>query len=464
MSSATLVGTVVPMPDVDLTMDPRVLTVALAASTLTAILVSLLPAIQLFQVAPGAVLKDGGGAGRGRSGQRVLVATQVAASVVLLAAAVVVFSAFQRVLTAHDGSDPRGLTDVGISIRQSMPDAAARIAFYRDVLARADADPDISGAAWTSTIPPFEWSTRVSVFRRGEEPTAAALAGHELELGLRVMAVSVSEGFLDVMRIPLVRGRMFSPTDDERAAPVTIVSRRVADELWPDQDPIGRMLAWPAVEGPPRAPLRVVGVAADTRGLSPGAPPPSTIYLPFAQHPSVHLLVARGRSNAPVDEQTLRRIVADVSPLVTVTGGRTLFDRLQQEARPQLTASAWIGVFGAIALMLAAIGLYGVMAQNVLQRTRELAVRSALGASPGGILATVLGDGLRLTVLGGVAGALGAIAVFQLLRSLFTGVHAVDAGPAAVAVAVLAIALLAAMYIPARRAARLKPLDALRSD
>ncbi|MGH7464793.1 MAG: ABC transporter permease, partial [Longimicrobiales bacterium] len=462
--SATLVRTVIPMTDVDVAMDLRVLAVALAAAALTAILVSLLPAIQLFQVAPGAVLKDGGGAVRRRSGQRMLVAAQVAASIVLLAAAAIVFSAFHRVLTAHDDADPRGLTDVGLSIRESIPDAAARVAFFRAVLARAAADPDIAGAALTSTIPPFQWSMRTSVFRRGEEPPPAVLAGRELELGLRVMAVSVSGSFFDVMRIPLVRGRMFSTRDDERAAPVAIVSRAVADELWPGQDPVGRMLAWPAVEGPPRAPLRVVGVAADTRGLAPTAPPPLTIYLPFTQHPGVHILVARGRAHQPVAENTLRRIIADVNASVDVVGGRTLFDRLQQEARPQLTASAWIGVFGAIALLLAAIGLYGVVAQNVLQRTRELAVRSALGATPIGILTTVLGDGMRLTALGGIAGALGAIAAFRLLRSLFTGVHAVDVLPVAVAVAVLAIALLAATYLPARRAARLQPLDALRSD
>lgn len=463
--SATLVRTVVSMSGLELGMDLRVLAVALAASTLTAILVSLMPAMQIFRLAPGAVLKDGGGGAlRRRSGQRVLVAAQVGASVVLLSSAAIVFSAFQRVLDVHDGLEPRGLTDVGLHARTSSPDTTAGIAFLRAVLARAKSDPDIANAAVASTIPPFQWSAGASVFRRGEEPPRDALIGREAELGLRVHTVRISEDFFDVMRIPLVRGRAFTASDDERAAPVVIVSRRVADELWPNQDPVGQFLAWPAVEGPPRAPLRVVGAVGDTRDLSPTAPPPLVIYLPFAQHAGAHILLARARGNAAVPPGTLRRIVAEVNPNVAVLGGRTLFDRLQGEVRPQRTASAWIGVFGAIALLLASIGLYGVVAQGVLQRTREIAVRSALGATPRGILALVLGDGMRLAAFGGIAGALGAVAALRVLRSLFTGVQSVDLLPATVAAVGLAVAMLAASYVPARRAARLNPVDALRSD
>jgi ABC-type antimicrobial peptide transport system permease subunit len=137
---------------------------------------------------------------------------------------------------------------------------------------------------------------------------------------------------------------------------------------------------------------------------------------------------------------------------------------LRGEVRPQRTASAWIGVFGAIALLLAAIGLYGIVAQSVLQRSRELAVRSALGASPRGILVAVLGDGMRLAAIGGVVGGLGSLAALRVLRSVFTGVQSDDLRPAAAAVAILALAMLAATYLPARRASRLNPVDALRSD
>jgi predicted permease len=459
--SATLVRTVVDMSDLDLGMDLRVLAVALAASTLTAILVSLLPAMQILRLAPGAILKDGVGAVRRRSaGQRALVVGQVGASLVLLSAAGIVFSAFQRVLAAHDEVDPSGLTDVRL-----QGDTTSQAVFYRELLARAASDPEIEGAAVTSTVPPFQWASRATVFRRGEEPPAGALVGRELELGLRVEAVDVSPGFFDVMRIPLLVGRTFAAGDDERSDPVVIVSRRLADALWPREDPIGQLVAWPVIEGPPRPPLRVVGIAADTRDMSLADEPPLAMYLPFTQRPERGLiLVLRGRGGQAVSPATVGRLVEAVEPSVTVRGSRTLDDRLKGEVRPQRTASAWIAVFGAIAVLLAAIGLYGIIAQSVLQRTRELAVRSALGASPLGILASVLSDGMRLAAIGGVAGGLGSLAALQVLRSVFTGVQGADLRPTALAVAILAFAMLAATWLPARRASRLNPVDALRCD
>jgi ABC-type antimicrobial peptide transport system permease subunit len=189
------------------------------------------------------------------------------------------------------------------------------------------------------------------------------------------------------------------------------------------------------------------------------------MYLPIAQVPPWNLvLVLRGRAGAPVAPAALRRLVAAVDPTMVVLGGKTLQDELENQLRPHRTASAWIAVFGAIALLLASIGLYGVVAQGVLQRTRELAVRAALGASPQGILRAVLGDGMRLVAIGGVAGGLTALATFRVLQSLFTGVQAVDMRSAALAAAILVIGMLLAGYLPARRAARLNPLDALRCE
>jgi predicted permease len=466
VSSAALVHSVVSIPGMDVGMDVRVLVAALGATVLTSLLVSLVPALQIVRVPPGAVLKEGGGAVRRRSagGQRTLVAAQVGTSLVLLSAAAIVFSAFHRVLTAHDAVDPAGLTDIDLRVVSSIHDTTRQVAFYRAVLVRAAAEPSIAGAALTNTIPPFAWGSHATVFRRGEEPSPGAPAGHESEHGLRVEAVWISADFFDVMRLPVVRGRAFTASDNEQSAPVVIVSRRVADALWPGQNPIGRFLSAPSAKGPPRPPLRVVGVAADTRDIALTSVP-LAMYVPFAQHPGSDLgLVVRGRDNLPVPLTTVRRLVAEVDAGVAVEGGETLLEELRAQLRPQRAASAWIGAFGIIALLLAAIGLYGVMAQGVLQRTRELAVRSALGASPGGILRTVLGDGLRLVAIGGVVGALGALAAFRVLQSLFTGVAAADLRAVVVAVAALALAMLAATILPARRAARLNPVDALRSD
>jgi predicted permease len=464
--SATLVRTVVSMEGMDLGMDLRVLMIAIAASTLTAIVVALVPALQIFRLPAGAVLKDGGGAVRRRSpGQRALVTAQVGASLILLSASAIVFSSFQRVLHAHGGFDPRGLSDVRLEVEMAQPDTARLLAFYRAVLERAESEPAVTGAALTTTVPPFNWATRATVFRHGEEPPPAELVGRELELGLRVSAVQVSGDFFTVMRIPLVRGRTFTAHDEARSQPVAIVSRRLAAALWPASEPIGQYVAWPAVDGPARLPLRVVGVAEDTRDVSLGGETTLAMYLPYTQHPHVNpILLLRETGGAALSDVTIRRIVAAVDPNVKVLGARTLFDRLQDEVRPQRTASAWIGMFGLIALLLASIGLYGVIAQSVLQRTRELAVRSALGATARGILATVLGEGMRLAALGAILGGLGTVAALRVVRSLFTGVESIDLVSAASALAVLALAMLAATYVPARQASRLNPVDALRCD
>lgn len=465
VGSASLVHTVVPLEGVELGMDARVLAIAVAASTVTAVIVALVPALQVIRVPTGAVLKDSGGVMRRSAGQRVLVAAQVGASLVLLSASTIVFSSFQRTLHIRDGLDPRVLTDVRLEIERLESTPARHRTFFHDLLAHAATDPAIAGAALTTTIPPFQWAPHATVFRHGEEPPRAALAGRELELGLRVSAVHVSAEFFMVLGIPLLRGRTFTARDDASSELVTIVSRQLAEALWPASDPIGEYLAWPSLEGPTRPPLRVVGIAADTRDISLDGDTRPAMYLPYTQKPGINpLLLLRGKGDAGISEAAVREIVATVDPNVMVLGARTLHDRLRDEVQPQRTASAWIGVFGLIALLLASMGLYGVIAQGVLQRTRELAVRSALGATSRGILATVFGEGLRLAAAGGIMGVIGAVAALQVLRSLFTGIESIDLLSASVAVTALAIAMVAATYVPARRASRLDPMAALRCD
>jgi predicted permease len=468
--SAALVHTVVPLSNPDLSMDLRVLAVALAAATLTAILVSALPSMQIVRLPPGAVLKDGTGVGRRRStGQRFLVAAQVGASLVLLTAAAAVFGSIQRVLAAHDGFDPRGLSDVRFDFHLSARDreTASRtstLPFYLEIAERAPSHPVIEGAAVASTIPPFQWSTRATLFRQGEEPPSSELAGREMELGLRVETIAVSPTFFDVMRIRLLRGRGFTASDRGGSEPVAIVSERVAQALWTTEDPIGKVIAWPRVEGPPRAPVRVVGVAADTRDLSLSDRPTLAMYVPAHQNPDYYnALIIRSQASMVVLEEAVRSLAAGIDPTGIVIEGRTLADRLKSEVTPQRTATAWIGVFGMVALLLACIGLSGVVAQSVLQRTRDLAIRSALGATPAGILVTILGGGMRLAAMGGIIGFVGVLAAHGMLRSMFA---TVQLAPEAIAwpAALLGVAVLAASYIPARRAAHLRPADVLRCD
>ncbi len=266
------------------------------------------------------------------------------------------------------------------------------------------------------------------------------------------------------MGIPIVRGRAFTEHDDAQSPAVVVVSQRLAETLWPGQDALGKMLVRFASIGQ-KTPMHVVGVAHDTRHASLMEDPPPMMYVPIAQHPSGYAyLVLRARNDAPIGAAVIRRILGDVPDRLAVYNGVWMADRITEELRPQRVASAWIGAFGAIALLLAALGLYGVVSQGVLQRTRELAVRTALGATPAGIVRLVIGDGMRVIVPGLLLGMAGSIVAVGVLRHELAGIGGVDARALTLAAVVLAVAMAAASAVPARRAARLDPTDALRCD
>jgi ABC-type antimicrobial peptide transport system permease subunit len=239
----------------------------------------------------------------------------------------------------------------------------------------------------------------------------------------------------------------------------------MADALWPNENPIGKLVVWPDRRGARRDPMRIVGVVADVAfaGLTKGPVP--AMYLPLAQQPvSYNLtLVMRGRGGALVADTVVRALVHAAAPSLTVSSGR-LTPRMREEVAPQRKASAFMGAFGAVALFLAALGLYGIIAQGVLQRTRELAVRAALGASPRELLRLVLSDGLLLTATGAALGAVGSAFSVRVLRAMYPGLDTIDLTACAAAITVLLTAALAASYLPARRAAALNVTEALRAD
>lgn len=177
------------------------------------------------------------------------------------------------------------------------------------------------------------------------------------------------------------------------------------------------------------------------------------------------MLVVRARRDDGVNQETWRRIGSSAGHAVQLEHTpKMLYERMSDDLRSERTASAWVGVFGVIALLLAALGAYGVLAQSVLQRTRELAVRSVLGATPTDLFAMVTAEAARLAIAGGVLGAASGVIAFRVVHAMFSTVSVLDIGPAAVAVALLAVAMSVATWIPARRAARLDPAALLRSD
>lgn len=467
--SQTIVSTIAGIPTrvgLDVTLDRRVLILALGVSAFTALVVSIAPVLQVMHVSPGAVLKDGAaGAVRRRSlGQRALVVVQVAAALVLLASSGVVYNAFRRVLAMDLGFDNRGLTVASADYWEPRLDSAGAIAYQREWLRRAAEEPGIAAVAVASVIPPAAWARALWVFRGGEEPPPGTRLGDSPAGGMRTYMNIVSPGFFDVMKLPITMGRGFLESDDDRGEPVIVVSRRLAAIAWPNENPLGKMLSLPAKQGKRRPAMRVVGVVSDVRFASIFDDAPPVAYMPAAQHPGENIIFAvRSRDGGVVPDATIRRIGAATDARVPMYTN-VITDKIDEQLGPQRVASAWIGVFGVVALVLAATGLYGVVAQGVLLRMRELAVRSALGATPGGLVSLVIGDGMRIAGVGAVVGVVAAAAALELLQSQFDGVTLGDARGAVAAVGVVCVAMLAACWAPARRAGRLNPGDALRCD
>jgi len=379
--SHSIASTVAGMParvGLDVTLDRRVLILALGVCAFTALVVSVAPVLQVMHVSPGAVLKDGAaGAVRRRSfGQRALVAAQVAAALVLLASAAIVYNTFRRVLAVDLGFDARGLTAASADYWEPKLDSAEGIAYYREWMRRAAEDPGIVAVAAASVVPPASWARTRWIFRGGEEPPPGTRLGDAPEGGMRVYFDMVSPGFFDVMKLPITMGRGFLESDDDRGERVVVVSRRLAAIAWPNENPLGKMLSLPASGSKRLPPMRVVGVTGDVKFASIFDDAPPVAYVPAAQHPGeTHRFVVRSLTGDGVPDATIQRIGTATDSRVPIYSN-IVTDVLGEQLGPQRVASAWIGVFGVIALLLAAIGLYGVVAQGVLHRTRELNARS----------------------------------------------------------------------------------------
>ena len=413
---------------------------------------------------PATVLRDGGaGAVRRRGfGQRVLVVAQIAASLVLLASAAIVLNTFRRALATDPGFDPRGLTATAADLAEAKLDSAEAVAYWRAWLQRAAEEPAIAGAALASVVPPAPWSSPRWIFRTGEEPPPGVRPRRRRPAGVRAHFAVVSPGFFDVMSLRIVAGRDFRD-DDEGADPAVVVSRRLAAALWPGENPLGRLISLPAGDGPRRPPMLVVGVADDVRLASIFDDPPPVAYVPRRSTPVTVCSCSCGAGGTGRARGDARAMGEAIDARVS-TYTRTVSELIDAQTRPQRVASAWIGAFGAIALLLAAVGLYGVVAQGVVQRTRELAVRSALGATPAGLVSLVISQGMRMAAIGAVIGAAAGAAALRALQTQFAGVSLADARGAVIAVVVVGVVMAAACYVPARRAARLSPVMALRAD
>jgi putative ABC transport system permease protein len=331
-----------------------------------------------------------------------------------------------------------------------------RRAFSSECLAQLEATPGVESAALTLSLPLFQGSGWQSVFITGDKsvPESKDLPSAAF--------TPVSSNYFDVMGIRLLAGRMFNEADTATSTPVVVVNQTLARRLWPGEDPVGKRLKQGFAED--KTPWReVMGVVSDVRQNGIDRDPPMQVYIPLQQEPMRSLIVVARTAGDPLAmasmiEERIHSIDKDL-PVFNV---RTMDQLLDESIAQQQMAMALLGSFALLALMLAAMGIYGVMSYAVTQRTHEIGVRMAMGAQPSDVLRLVVGQGLTLALIGVAVGISAALAMTRLMASMLFGVSSTD--PLTfISISLLLIAVAAlACYVPARRAARVDPMVALR--
>jgi putative ABC transport system permease protein len=445
-------------------LDTNVLLFTLGVSVLTGVVFGLAPAFQTSNVNLHDTLKEGGRSGRGvvRRGVRdALVVFEIFVAVVLLVGAGLLVRSFARLQQVDPGFEPRGVLAMQVSLPQSKyKDGAARAAFDRQVLEAVRALPGVRGAATVTTLPMSGWNQSGSFQIEGRQVAPGESSPH----GDRWMP---SDDYFQTMGIPLVRGRYFDARDTAEAPFVVIVSEALARKYWPGEDPVGKRITFDRVPNTQDSRWReVVGVVAHVRNEGLEGESRGQYYVPYAQRPNGAdlFLVARTDAEPSSLATAVRGAVAGVDRDLPVYRVTTM-EKLVAESMAQRRFSMFLfGVFAALALLLAVVGLYGVMSYAVAQRTHEIGLRMALGAQARDVLRMVVGQGMLLVALGLGLGLLGALLLTQLMKSLLFGVSATDPLTyAGIALLLGAVALLAS-YLPARRATKVDPMVALRYE
>ena len=426
------------------------------------------PAFAAWRVSLNAVLKSASPHGTASaSASRVrdgLATAEVMLTVVLLIAAGLLLRSYANVLHAPMGFDPERLLIVETVLSPSAyKSASARSAFYEGVLQRVRTLPSVSGAGYVN-YPPLTFKGGRAYFSvEGEPPPQPAESS-------RNMAVDrvITDGYLTTLGVPLVRGRHLDEQDRDGAPFTVVVNELFAARHWPDRDPIGRRIRFGTGD---RAPwLTVVGVVGNVRHMALDMPVEPEVYIPagqvavdatffWPQH-----LVVRSSGNTAALAASIRRAVADVDPNEPVSNIRWMNDVFDSELLNRNTQMTLVAIFAGLALLMASIGLYGVLSYAVAQRVPEIGVRMALGAEPRGVAGMIVRHGGVVALVGIALGLAAALAGSRLIESLLYGVSSRDPVIfASAAVALLCVALLAC-WLPARRAAAVDPLIALRAE
>jgi putative ABC transport system permease protein len=440
-----------------------VLAFAVALALLTAIVVSLLPALRVSRPNLNESLqkraRTSGTSAGGSRVQRALIASEVALALVLLVGAGLMIRSFRSLEAAPTGFKPDHLLTVRVPlVNYKYAPGPQSAAFYRNLLERIEAIPGVRAAGMANNLPFTGFHTSVDF---PDPPNWSGGPGQLFYVETR----SVSPGYFQAMGIPLKEGRDFSQTDNQKDAPcVRIVNEAMARRYWSGEDPVGKQVPGACRNN---APALIVGLVADSKWDSVDSQVDPEIFVPYAQIPFASFLVTfaiRTASNPTDVAAAVRRAIWEVDQGQPVIQVRTMQDVVLESLWRQHLSATMLGIFAAFAVLLAAVGIYGVFSYSVTQRTHEIGIRTALGASREDILRMVVREGLLLTATGVGAGIVAALALTRLLASLLYGVRPRDPLTfVALSLLLTAVAVLAS-YFPARRATKVDPIEALRYE
>ncbi len=430
----------------------EVLAFSFLASIVCGVVFGLMPALQASRSNPSEFLKEGergSTANRGRT-RSVLVVAEVGMSLVLLVGAGLLVKSFARLMDVNPGFDADHLLTFNVGLPAST-DAARQFAFYRDVMQRLQALPGVRSVGAVSRLP----------LAGGNSGRSFKVPGIDKDYSADIR-VSTPDYFR-TMGMSLMKGRNFSESDLGSAVNVAIVNEALAREVFPGQDPIGRQLT---DFGPDSLTLQIIGVVGNVRHVGLDTAPHSEIYqlLGQAQWPSVYVAMRSATSDATSLTSLAQSAVWSVNKDVPLANVRTMQELIANSVQRRRFSMLLLAIFAGVAMVLAAIGLYGVMSYSVAQRTKEIGIRMALGARRPDVVALVVKQGMALVLAGIVAGTVLSLAMTRLMAGMLFGISATDPLTFVGVAMLLGVVAFFANYLPARRGASVDPMVALRYE
>ncbi|HKC86552.1 MAG TPA: ABC transporter permease, partial [Blastocatellia bacterium] len=448
----------------EVAVDMRALGFTLAVSLLTGIIFGLAPALQASRPDLNERLKEGARGAASSAGHRrmrsLLVVSEIALSLVLLVGAGLLMRSFLKLQAVAPGFNPNNMLTMRVSLEGPNYDKAeSRIAFYDQLLDKIKALPGVQSVGARSHIPLVPADNYANL--------AFAVEGRLSDPANRHTAYynTVSPDLFRTMEIPVSKGRQFNEHDDQKAQKVIIINETLSRRYFPGEDPIGKRMTFNDENPKEEDWATIVGVVKDTKPLALDSKPAPEMYMPFAQRPARYMALMIRTTNKP--ESVAAAVLRNVQALDRnqLAYGLRTFEGVMSEAvaKPRFRASL-LGVFAAVALTLAMVGVYGVMSYAVTHRTREIGIRMALGAEPRDALKMVMRQGAKLAAAGVAIGSVAAAALTWLIEGLLFDLRAADPVTFVTAPLLLAGAALLACYLPARRATKVDPIVALRSE